>query len=74
MGDLYEIRVKGHLDQRWQEYFEGMTMTLLSRGETALSGEVKDQAALYSLLSRIRDLGLTLLLVQCVSEPNHRNP
>ncbi len=64
MSDLYEIRVKGRLDQRWAAHFEGLSMTTLAEGETVLRGEVVDQAALHRLLSRIRDLGLTLLLVK----------
>ncbi len=64
MSDLYEIRVKGHLDSRWKHHLQGMTITWLPNGETVLSGEIVDQAALFSLLSRIRDLGLPLLLVK----------
>jgi hypothetical protein len=62
--DTYEIRVKGHLDRRWAGYFEGLTMTWLPDGETMLFGEIVDQAALHSILSRIRDLGLVLVLVK----------
>ncbi len=68
MSDIYEIRVRGHLDRRWEKHFQGMQIELLENGETRLCGEVKDQAALHSLLSRIRDLGLTLLLVQCLTQ------
>ncbi len=64
MSDLYEFRVKGRLDQRWAAYFDGLTLTTLAEGETVLRGEVVDQAALHRLLSRIRDLGLTLVLVK----------
>ncbi len=64
VSDIYEIRVHGHLDQRWKQYFQGMKIELLENGETRLCGEVADQAALHSLLTRIRDLGLTLLLVR----------
>ncbi len=64
VSDIYEIRVHGHLDRRWEKYFEGIKIELLENGETRLRGEVADQAALHSLLSRIRDLGLTLLLVR----------
>ncbi len=58
----YEIRVKGELDARWQTWFEGMTITI-GDDETMISGTVADQAALHSLLTRIRDLGLPLLAV-----------
>jgi len=58
----YEIRVKGELDERWQAWFEGMTITIVD-DETLIRGTVTDQAALHSLLTRIRDLGLPLLAV-----------
>jgi hypothetical protein len=58
----YEIRVKGELDTRWQLWFEGMTITT-GDDETILCGTVADQAALHSLLLRIRDLGLPLIAV-----------
>lgn len=59
----YAIRVKGHLDPRWSEWFDGMTVTLLEGGETILSGPVADQAALHGLLIKVRDLGLVLISV-----------
>jgi hypothetical protein len=58
----YEIRVKGELDTRWQSWFEGMTITSCD-DETIIRGMVVDQAALHSLLMRIRDLGLPLIAV-----------
>jgi hypothetical protein len=58
----YEIRVKGVLDARWQTWFEGMTITT-SDDETIIRGTVADQAALHSLLLRIRDLGMPLIAV-----------
>ena len=61
----YEIRVKGELDARWQTWFEGMTITT-SDDETIIHGMVADQAALHSLLQRIRDLGLPLIAVNQV--------
>ncbi len=73
MSELYEIRVKGHLDQRWTRHFEGMTITLLPTGETVLSGEVMDQASLHGHLSRIRDSGLTLLLVKHLPKSGENN-
>lgn len=63
---LYEIRLKGHLDERWADRFGGMTVTLAENGETLLTGPVIDQAALYGLLRKVRDLGLALLSVSCV--------
>ncbi len=60
---VYTIRLKGHLDQRWAERFEGLSFTLASDGTTILSGPVVDQAALYGLLRTVRDLALPLLSV-----------
>ena len=55
---LYEIRIKGHLEDRWAARFEGMTLTLEDNGDTLLTGPVVDQAALHGLLKKVRDLGL----------------
>ena len=59
----YEIRLKGHLDDRWAEWFEGLTVTLEEDGDTLLTGPVIDQAALHGLLRKVRDLGLSLVSV-----------
>ena len=59
----YLITVKGHLDQRWSEWFEGLTITHGAGGETILAGQLADQAALYGTLMKIYDLGLPLLAV-----------
>ncbi len=68
----YEIRLKGHLDDRWAEWFEGLTITLEEDGDTLLTGPVIDQAALHGLLKKVRDLGLPLLSVSPV-EPGPSN-
>ena len=60
---IYRIKVKGHLDRRWTEWFGGLTITLEDNGETLLTGPVVDQAALYGLLRKVRDLGLPLISV-----------
>lgn len=60
---LYEIRIRGLLDDRWTEWFEGLTITRKDNGDTVLSGLVADQAALHGLLRKVRDLGLPLLSV-----------
>jgi hypothetical protein len=60
---LYEIRIKGHLEQRWADWFEGLTITLEENGDTRLTGPVVDQAALHGLLRKVRDLGLPLVSV-----------
>lgn len=65
MPEYYEIKVKGHLDQRWSEWFAGLTLTHSSKDETLLSGPLPDQAALHGLLERVRDLNLTLISVMC---------
>jgi len=56
-----EIKVKHRLDPKWAEWLEDVTVTHTGEDETTLSGVVADQAALYGLLSRVRDLGLTLI-------------
>jgi hypothetical protein len=58
----YEIRIKGHLENRWADWFSGLTITREDRGEMVLTGPV-DQAALHSLLRKVRDLGMPLLSV-----------
>jgi hypothetical protein len=66
----YEIRLKGHLDTRWAAWFDGLTLTHHSDGSTIIGGPVADQAALYGLLQKTRDLGLPLISVNYV-EPGH---
>ena len=67
---VYEIRIKGHLDRQWTEWFEGLTIALQDNGDTLLSGPVVDQSALYGLLRKVRDLGMPLLSV--VSVESHQ--
>ncbi len=67
MPEYYEIKIKGHLDQRWSEWFGNVRLTHLEGNETLLSGELPDQAALHGLLERVRDLNLTLVSVTCGS-------
>jgi hypothetical protein len=69
---LYEIRLKGHLNDRWADWFEGLTITRENNGETLLRGSVVDQAALHGVLRKVRDLGLPLLSVMHV-EPRGAN-
>ena len=63
---IYQIRIEGHLDQQWEDWFEGLTITLEEDGDTLLTGPVIDQAALHGLLKKVRDLGLPLLSVNPV--------
>ncbi len=70
---LYEIRLKGHLNNRWSGWFEGLAITLEEDGNTRLTGPVVDQAALHGLLKRVRDLGMPLLSVNFVS-PDQARP
>jgi hypothetical protein len=70
----YEIRLKGHLDARWADQFEHMSFTHASDGTTILAGPVVDQAALYGLLRKVRDLGLPLLAVNQVDPKQANGP
>jgi len=60
---VYQIRLKGHLDSQWTDWFGGLTITLEDNGHTLLTGPVADQAALFGLLKKVRDLGMPLLSV-----------
>jgi len=62
-GD-YEIRIKGHLDERWADWLQGLSFAHESNGTTNLHGPLTDQAPLHGVLNRIRDLGLTIVSVQ----------
>ena len=60
---FYEIQVRGRLDERWRDFFDGMNVAA-DEGVTTISGVVADQAALHGLLERVRDFGLVLLSVR----------
>jgi len=66
----YEFRIKGHLDPRWTAWFDGLSLTREDDGTTVIHGPVLDQAALYGVLLKLRDLGLPLVSVTRV-EPDH---
>ncbi|HNC90813.1 MAG TPA: NAD(P)-dependent alcohol dehydrogenase [Anaerolineales bacterium] len=63
---VYQIRIKGHLNDQWVDWFEGMNIILEGNGNTLLTGPVIDQSALHGLLKKVRDLGMTLLSVNGV--------
>ena len=65
-NDVYRIRVRGHLDSSWSEWFDGLTISNEENGTTALVGAIADQAALHGLITKVRNLGLSLLLVERV--------
>ena len=71
---LYEIRLKGHLDDRWSVCFGGLTIILEINGYTLITGPVADQAALHGLLKKVRDLGMPLVSVNFVSPDQARPP
>jgi hypothetical protein len=66
----YEIRLKGHLGTKWAAWFDGLSLTNESDGTTIIHGPVADQAALYGLLQKTRDLGLPLISVNHL-DPDH---
>lgn len=67
-----EIRLEGHLDERWSEWLDGFTLFHADNGDTILTGEVKDQAALYGLISKLRDLGVELVSVNFTRQSRKR--
>ena len=62
----YQLRIAGHLDHHWSPWFGDLTLTLEDDGTTSLAGVVSDQAALHGLLTKIRDLGVTLISVAVI--------
>ena len=71
----YVIRLGGHLDSRWEAWFEGLRLHVEADGTTVLSGSIADQAALHGLLTRVRDLGLPLISVTRIDpQPTHQSP
>lgn len=65
---IYQIRIRGHLSDQWTYWFEGLTITLEEDGDTLLTGPVVDQAALFGLLKKVRDLGMPLVSINCVEQ------
>ena len=69
---IYQIRVKGHLDPQWSDWFEGMTIAPDEVGDTLITGPVIDDAALHGLLKKVRDSGLRLISVNQVDQFNEQ--
>jgi hypothetical protein len=69
--EVYRIRVEGHLDKKWSDWFDGFAITPQANDRTLLTGPVADQCALHGLLAKIRDLGLSLVSVERVEERQH---
>lgn len=68
-GEVYEIKIKGQLDEHWKQWFEGMELSKMTNDETGqectlLTGPIVDQPALHGLLAKIRDLNLILISVR----------
>ena len=66
--EYYDIKIRGHLDPHWSDWFASLNLTYLEGDETLVAGLLPDQAALYGLLERIRDLNLTLISATCSGE------
>ena len=69
---VYQIRIKGHLGPQWTDWFGGLAIAVEEDGDTLLTGPIVDQAALYGLLKKVRDLGMPLVAVNCI-EPGPTN-
>jgi hypothetical protein len=65
---IYEIRIKGQLDQTWEDWFPGLAITPQENGDTLLTGPIADQPALHGLLRKVRDLGAPLISVNRVGD------
>jgi len=70
----YQLRIDGHLEQHWSRWFGALTLTQESDGTTSLTGVISDQAELHGLLTKIRDLGVTLISVALVDPPIRDDP
>ncbi|GGJ39765.1 hypothetical protein [Deinococcus roseus] len=69
-GEIYQIRVQGALGNAWSGWFDGLTVRETPSGETLLTGFLEDQAALYGLLRKLRDVGLPLVSLQRLESPS----
>ncbi|MDX1416674.1 MAG: hypothetical protein R3293_20910 [Candidatus Promineifilaceae bacterium] len=64
----YQITIEGHLQSNWSEWFDNLMIQQESDGTTTLSGPITDRAALYGILNKLRDMGITLLSVQILTD------
>jgi hypothetical protein len=71
MNNIYEIKLKGYLNEDWADWFDCMTFRHECDGTTILTGELMDQAALHGLLKKVRDLGLDLISVKRLDRDTH---
>jgi hypothetical protein len=62
-----QIRITGHLNKRYSNWFDGFSIRLEENGNTLISGAIKDQSALFGLLKKVRNLGLSLISVDCIN-------
>ena len=67
-GSFFEIHVKGHLDESWSDWLEGLELKLMDNGEMILSGYIPDQAALMGILNKLYRLNLTLLAARKINQ------
>src|SRR5512134_1263017 len=67
---IYQIRIENHLSDEWTDWFAGMTITLEENGDTLITGPIVDQAALFGLLKKVRDLGMPLVSINCFEPGN----
>jgi hypothetical protein len=67
-GGFFEIRVKGHLDESWSDWLEGLEVKLIDDGEMVLYGHIRDQAELMGILNKLYSLNLTMLSVREVNQ------
>ena len=68
----YDIEIEGHLDDGWQEWFEGFALIRLANGRSTLTGPVRDQAALHGILKKVSNLGLKLISVNPQKSFNYK--
>lgn len=69
-----EIRIRGHLEPRWSNWLDGLTITREDHGTTLLEGPVVDQAALFGIIARLRDMALPLISILHVDPPVPSSP